>query len=309
MLANFLGKSKPINFILLLSLFTCRFVYTSFLLFETSEFNFFTGFKILCLLGLYLSVFFFFNFIVSKNNLTLDNFYAFFIFAILLSFFLPLVGSLKTLIVILIYALFLRKTYSLKSPKKILQKLFDCGFWLSILFIVTPFSALFAVLIYASVFLHQKLTIRNIIAPGIGFLTPILLYFTYCLWFGQLYLFTNLFYFEIPPSLSLYSNPTIYWITVVILIFSTIAIILKSPKTFSISNSFKKSWILLILNLLVVLLFTLVIPHKNGTELVFLVFPTAIIIANGIEIISNKLIQNIFFLLLLISAFSLPFVL
>ena len=309
MLANFLGKSKPINFIILLSLFTCLFLCASFSQFSAQNFNLFSLLKIAGFLGFYFSVFFFYNFIVSKNNLTFDNFYAFFIFTILLSYFLPIIISFKALITLLLYSLFLRKIYSLKSHKKILKKLFDSGFWLGVLFLINPFTAIFSILIYSAIFLHQKAIIHNLLTPIIGFLIPGILYCTHCLWFDQLYLFTNLFYFEIPASLSFYADTAFYWTTISILGLSLLSLIVKSPKALSINNSFKKSWLLLMLNLSVGVLFALIVPNKNGVELLFLALPATIIIANGIELIASKFIKNLFFMVLLASAVGFPFLL
>ena len=309
MLANFLGKSKPINFIILLSLFTCLFLCASFSQFSAQNFNLFSLLKIAGFLGFYFSVFFFYNFIVSKNNLTFDNFYAFFIFTILLSYFLPIIISFKAMITLLLYSLFLRKIYSLKSHKKILKKLFDSGFWLGVLFLINPFTAIFSILIYSAIFLHQKAIIHNLLTPIIGFLIPGILYCTHCLWFDQLYLFTNLFYFEIPASLSFYADTAFYWTTISVLGLSLLSLIVKSPKTLSINNSFKKSWLLLMLNLSVGVLFALLVPNKNGVELLFLAFPATIIIANGIELIASKFIKNLFFIVLLASAVCFPFLL
>jgi hypothetical protein len=309
MLANFLGKSKPINFIILLSLFIGLFLFTSFSVFFNERFELTFLFKIASSVGLYLVIFFFSNFIVSKNNLTFDNSYAFFVFTILLSYFLSYITSLKILIVLLLYILLLRKIYSLKSPKKILQKLFDSGFWLGVLFILEPFTAVFVLLIYAAIFLHQKPIINNLIVPIIGFLTPIIIFCTYCFWFDKLYLFTNLFYFESFHSGVFYSESSYYWASVFITFISVVSLFLKSPKTFSINNAFKKSWILLIINLSIALFFALFIPKKNGMELLFILFPASVIIANGLETIRNNLIKNAFIVLLLASAVVFPFLL
>jgi hypothetical protein len=309
MLANFLGKSKPINFIILLSLFIGLFLFTSFSLFYNDRFEFSFLFKIASSIAFYLIVFFFSNFIVSKNSLTLDNSYAFFIFTVLLSCFLSTITSLKILIILLLYTLLLRKIYSLKSPKKILSKLFDSGFWLGVLFILEPYSAVFVVLIYTAIFLHQKPIINNLIVPIFGLLAPLTIYFTYCFWFDKLYLFTTLFYFETFHSRLFYPGNNFYWISVCIIAISVISLFLKSPKTFSINNSFKKSWILLIVNLTVALFFALFIPKKSGMEFLFLLFPASVIIANGLETVRDNLIKNIFIIILLASAIIFPFLL
>lgn len=94
-----------------------------------------------------------------------------------------------------------------------------------------------------------------------------------------------------------------------IIVLSVVGMFLKSPKAFSVNNSFKKSWILLIVNLAVALFFALLIPKKNGTELLFLLFPAAVIIANGLEMVRGSLIKNIFFIIFLVSALIFPFLL
>ena len=128
MLANFLNKTKPINFIGLLIFF---FLCFSFSVFFTIFYDGFTLDKLLksgILLLLFLGVFFFYNFILSKNKLTFDNSYAYFIFTLLTVCILPELTNYKSLLLTIIYFLFLRKTYSLRSSKKVIQKLFDRGF-------------------------------------------------------------------------------------------------------------------------------------------------------------------------------------
>jgi uncharacterized membrane protein HdeD (DUF308 family) len=203
----------------------------------------------------------------------------------------------------------LRKIYSLKSEKNTLQKLFDSGFWLGILFIQEPFSDVFGVLIYMAIFLRQKSVINTLIAPTIGFITPLIIYFTYCFWFDKSYLFTNLFYFDTLDSFVFNSENTYYWIALVVFVLSMISIFLKSPKVFSVNNSFRKNWILLIINFLSGVFFALFIPNKNDSELLFLIFPAAIIIANGLESVSSNFIKNIVFALLIASAIGIPFLL
>ena len=131
--------------------------------------------------------------------------------------------------ILLLYILLLRKIYSLQSPKKILQKLFDSGFWLGILFILEPFSAVFVILIYAAIFLHQKPIVNNLIVPIIGFLTPLIIYCTYCFWFDKPYLFTNLFYFESYHSEFFCSESSFYWISVFITFISSLNVFHTFP--------------------------------------------------------------------------------
>ena len=301
MLANFLEKSKPINFIVYLGLFFCFFLITVFTGLFTGGFAWYKMIESCSFLVLFLIVFFFYNFIVSKNKLTFDNSYAFFLFVLATLLFISKLLILKTLILLIIYLLFLRKIYSLRSSKKVIEKLFDSGFWLGVLFILEPFSLVFAALIYASIFLRKKVSIHTLLTPIIGFASPLIIYFTYLFWNDATEEINQLFFFNNVNNLLIYAKDNTIWIFFIVLLLTIFSIFLKSPKVLSVNNSFKKSWLLLIINAIIAVVFALIITKKDGTEIVFLLVPTSIIIANGFETIEKVLIRNILFGLLLAS--------
>ncbi|QTE24189.1 DUF6427 family protein [Polaribacter cellanae] len=302
MLANFLSKSKPINFIVLLALFFCVFLFDAITVYASKAFTLTIFMENLGFLLLFLLIFFFYNFVISKNSLTKDNSYAFFIFTVFLSYFIVKLFSFKVLFLLLIYMLFLRKIYSLKSSKKVLQKLFDSGFWLAILFFIEPFSAMFALLIYVATYVHHKITIHTLLTPIVGFCAPLFIYYAYCLWFNEVALFANMFVFKQFNEISFYAENNFYWIVIAILTFTVVGYFLKTPKALSVNNSFKKNWIILTFNLIISIFFLLLIPEKTGVEILFLIFPAAVVVANGLEMIKNDLIKNVVFYLLLISS-------
>ena len=293
MLANFLNKTKPINFISLLILFLICFSTHVFFSVFSDNFTLDKLLKSAILLVLFLGVFFFYNFILSKNKLTFDNSYAYFLFTILTICILSELTNYHSLGVTIIYLLFLRKIYSLRSPKKVIQKLFDSGFWLGILCILEPFSVLFLILIFAGTFLHQKITIHTLFAPIIGFITPLFIFFTYFFWFNKIEVFTQLFAFEINLDFHFYNAPKYIWFTSSLFLMTLVSVIFKSIKTFAISNTFRRSWTLLITNLVLGVLFLILLPRKNGSELIFTLFPISVIIANGIELIKKRNIKNL----------------
>jgi hypothetical protein len=298
MLTNFLDKSKPINFIVLLIFFISSLFFNVF-------FDGFSSDKLLkgvLLIFLFLSIFFIYNFIISKNKLTLDNSYAFYLFTLLSTSILPELLTYNTLILGIVYLLFTRKLYSLRSPKNILEKLFDCSFWLGTLFILEPYTLLFFILIYAACYLHNKITIHTLTAPILGFIIPLILYFTYFFWFDKPEEFTSLFDFKINFDLNFYAETKYFWWIISLFFLTVFAIFLKSIKVLSVKNTFRKSWILLILNFAVLIVFQLFLPQKRLAELVFILFPVSVILANGIEMIQKKLIKNIILFLFLIGS-------
>jgi len=300
MLANFLEKSKPINFIIYLVLFSCFFFTTVFLNIYAEEFTWYAVFESVSYFFLFLSIFFFYHFVVSKNKLTFDNSYSFFLFTLITIVFISKLFDFKLLILLLVYLFFLRKIYSLGSSKKVIQKIFDSGLWLGILCILEPFSLLFSILIFAAILLHQKITIHTLITPIIGFATPLITYFAYLLWNNSIEKFTQLFYFDVINTPSIDAEDYTIWILGILLLLTILSIFLKSPKALSVNNSFKKNWILLIIHLIITTVFALIITEKNGSEITFLIAPSSIIIANGFEVIQKKVLKNILFGLLLI---------
>lgn len=301
MLANFLEKSKPINFIIYLGLFCCFFFIAAFLNISKEELTAYAVFAGVSYFFLFLFIFFFYRFLVSKNKLTSGNSYSFFLFTLTLIVFISKLFDFKLLILLLVYLFFLRKIYSLGSSKKVIQKLFDSGLWLGILCILEPFSLLFSVLIFAAILLHQKITIHTLITPVMGFATPLISYFAYLLWTNSTKEFAQLFYFDVINNTSIYAKDYTIWIFGTLFFLTTFSIFLKSPKALSVNNSFKRNWMLLIINLILTTVFALTINEENGSEIIFLLAPSCIIIANGFEVIQKKVLKNILFALLLIA--------
>jgi hypothetical protein len=211
---------------------------------------------------------------------------------------LPDLINLRSVLLLLVYTLFLRRMYSLRSQKNILQKLFDAGFWLSLLFIFEPSSILFFVLVYAGIYLHDKVTLHTLFAPVIGFMAPLSIYFAYLFWYDRTAEFTELFNFAI--NFDFYSDSKYSWFLGALLFSTFIFTFLKTIETSSVNNTFKKSWFLLIVNFILATILVLFFSQGDYSEIIFLLFPIAVIFTNGIGLIKKKLIKNILILLVIV---------
>jgi hypothetical protein len=306
MLANFLNKSKPINFMGLMIFFAICFLTLNFIDFFNNQIQGSALLERLVVLLIFIAIFFIYNFITSKNNLTYDNSFGFYFFILLMGCF-SAVANYKTLFFTIIYLLFLRKIYSLQSSKRVLKKLFDAGFWLGIICLFEPKFALFFVLIYLSAYWHQKITIHTFSTPIIGFLTPLFCYFSYLFWHGNQAVFLeNLFKgFTFKMSFLSEKKEAIFMISLLFITF--FAAFFKSRKALLINNTFKKSWRLLLMNFLIVLGLFLFENDSKNKEILFLFFPISLILANGIELIQKKIIVNIFLYLFVIGCIGFLF--
>ena len=291
MLTNFFSKSKPITVLVILALFLC---YYGIAFFSGSEKLF--DYRIIPLFLLTIAVV---SFIDNKNNLSFDNAYTLLFFVIFLGVFPDILIIGKEFYANLILLLFLRKVFSLQSPKLIIKKIFDAGFWLGITFLLNPFSLLFFIMLYVGIVIFNRLSIRNLIIPIIGFIIPVFLFFTYSFWFDKTDVFYDLFYFLSSYDLSFYNlNHVVGFLCIGLL--TLISIIRKTPKTLMVINKFRSSWILMLINLVLAIFLVILNDNKNGSELLYLAFPTAIILANGIELYEQKWFVDIITILCLV---------
>lgn len=291
MLANFLNKSKPINFVGLLVFFYLTFVGELLVQFFDTPFSLEKALNIVTFIILFVVIFFLVNFIILKHDLTYDNSYAFFFFITLTIILLPDLLETNTLILGIIYFLFLRKIYSLRSNKRVIEKVFDAGFWLGVFFILEPISILFFLLLILAIYIHKKLKINTLIIPLLGFLTPCFIYFTYLFWFDRQQEFYSLFNFKIASSIGITETKLAIPFTVVTL-FTLFCFVIKSSKVFPINNTFRRSWTLILINFLLAIVFVIITPLNSYDSFMYLLFPTSLILANGIEMIKKNSFKN-----------------
>mgnify|MGYP006939817779 CR=1 FL=1 len=264
--------------------------------------------EVFVVIPLFLGTFFLYNFIITKNRLTKDNSYAFLLFVVGLGCLPQLNVAYIVLVKYVILFLFLRRIYSLRTLKSVYEKLFDSGLWLGVLFLIAPENVLYLFLLFGAVLLFIKITFRTIVIPILGFLTPIFLVFTCHFYVDTLANFYQLFEIRFTLDFYLY-NASFYVISIAAFgLITFIAILLKSGRIFSVSNLFKRSWILLMLHLLVALSSLFLIEAKDGTELIAILIPSTILIANWIQSIERKIIVNIVLLLVLAISFVVHFI-
>ncbi|WP_272150475.1 DUF6427 family protein [Tenacibaculum aiptasiae] len=300
MLANFFGKSKPVNFVVLFALFL---IYFSLSLFSKE-----LSFGLFKELLWFIVVFSVYNFIIAKNQLTFDNSYAFLFFVILLGFFPDTLNINNTFYACLTVLLFLRKVYSLQSSKNVFHKIFDGGLWLGFSFLIEPYTAIFIILLYLSIFLHQRFTYQTLLIPIIGFSSPVFLYFTYCFWYDKTEDFQLLFNWNFSYKLDFYLN-TKYLFPIIFISFLTLSsILLKSPKALAVLNTFRKNWILTLTHLTISLSIIFLIKDKIGSELLFSFFPISVVLANGLELFQKRWFADLFVIAALACSIILYFI-
>ncbi len=291
MIANFFNKTKPATIFILAALLFVYYFTATFLLHSAElSFNFLikriSFFVFIALLLLIV------NFIVKKNKLTKDNSYALLLMVFLLGTFPEAMFSSNIVFANFALMLGFRKIYSLRTGVDTKLKLFDACFWIGVAILFYSWSIFYVLLVYLGMIIHQKLTVKNLFIPIVGFVTPVIIYFTYCLYFEDAAFFYNKFNYEINLDFSSYTSLKLL-IPFIFLSITLLWSLLKvTPKVVSVRNNFKFSWDVLINHLLISAVIIVLAPTKNGSELFFLIFPSAVIVANLMHLIKSKIFIN-----------------
>ena len=299
MLANFFGKSNPVNFIVVFLIFLGFYIANFFTVNLVQFVDINVILNQLLTIILFLFLFLFYNFILIKNKLTLNNSYGLLLFALFSGFFPAVFLNVTTIFLNLLLLIFLRRVFSLRSNKDVYKKIFDCGFWLGILFLLDSTTVIFGVLIFLSVGMFQKLTIRTLLIPVVGFVTPVFCYFSYCLWEGDTSEFSNLFLWYSNYNFEVYAANKFLFSTLFLGIGSLISIIIKTPKVFLISGDYRKYWILIIFNFFLAITVFLIQNTHQTNKVLLLFFPASVIITNWLESIERGFVKNIFIIVLI----------
>lgn len=301
MLANFFGKSNPVNFVVIFSIFLGFFLTNSIYSISLANLNLSLVLEYLLMLIFFLVFFFFFNFILSKNKLTLYNSYGFLIFVLLFGFFPDTMSSTDELFLNIMVLIYLRRVYSLRSGKDFYKKIFDSGFWLGILFLMAPKTVLFGILLFLSIWLFQKINFRTVLIPCLGFLSPTICYVTYCFWFNRTEEFMASFFWYANYNFELFTDRSLFISSMILGVLLLISILIKTPKVISISGNYRKYWILILFNLLIAITVLVIQNTLNESQLILLFFPISIILTNWLESIQKSFIKNIIIALLLVT--------
>lgn len=306
MIANFFNQTKPINF-LVLSLLVIL-VFSSALIqgFEgdTSLFIFlkYGAFFIAAVLSVFVL-----NFIIRKNSLCEDNSYAILLYILFWGIFpgSMLNGGVFVSNFILLFAF--RRLYSLRTSLRTKEKIFDSAFWIGIASIFYLWSFVYIFLVYAAIWLFRKADWRNIWIPILGYLTPILLAYTYLLAFDDLQRFESIWTFDLAFDLSTYSDFRFLLPIVTIGLLFILSIYPTTKRSLLAKIDFKSTWQLLIIHLAVSLFLLFLAPEKNGSEFSFLFFPLSIIFANFLQILEKYWIKEGILYLLIATPFLIFF--
>lgn len=298
MITSIFSKSKPINFIIVAGFVVSLFVITNFgLLFNDLDVTLKAVIKLVTTLFLI----FLLDFIISKNSLTKRNSYAIMTFGLLFAMF-PASLKYSDLLFSNLFVLFaLRRLISLHSNINVKKKLFDAGFWIMLATLFYFWSILFFALVIVALIYHSQNDIKNVIIPFVGIATLLLFLLIYNIVFYDTYIRPS--NFERYASLDYTDyNSGAFILKLTVLFTSFVWIIIYFFRILPDKNKkLRPSYFLIAWASVIAILIAIISPMKNGSEFIFLFAPFSIIMANYIEVISERWFKEVFVTLLIVT--------
>ncbi|MGB5782821.1 MAG: hypothetical protein WBM42_13180 [Eudoraea sp.] len=170
MISGIFGKTKPINFIIILGFLFVFYWFVHFVLYQNhyEPEQFVIKFVVL---GILLFSVFIVDFIVKRNQITATNSYAILYFTLLIIIFPEVLLDDNAVFCSFFLLLAIRRLISLKSLKNIKLKVFDATIWTLAASLFYDWAILYLILVCIAIYFYEPKNIKNWLVPLTGILT------------------------------------------------------------------------------------------------------------------------------------------
>lgn len=303
MISSIFGKTKPINYIIVLTFLFVFYWFTYFSLFSLPyKTDYFLNQVVV--LGVLLFMVFVINFITKRNKITANHSYTIFFFTLLILLFPEVLLDNNSILCSFFLLLAIRRLLSTKSLRKVKIKLFDATIWIAISSIFYDWAILFLALVFVTIYLYEPKNIKNWMVPFIGVATVLMLVLTVQILLNQEqflethYNFTigitKDYIFEWRNSLKL----LIYIVASLVLIVVTFLKLSKSGQ--GRINTMRLVTVFFFIGLII----TLLKSSNTITPILITFFSASVFMSNYIETIKKPNIKE----LVLIASLLIPFI-
>ena len=170
MISSIFGKTKPINYIIVLSFLFLFYWFWHFSVFNLDFTKEELGLKFVVLALLLFSVFVV-DFIIKRNKLTEPNSYAILFYAILIVAFPETLLDNDAILCSLFLLFASRRLISIRSLKNIKLKIFDATIWVLVATFFYDWALLYLLVVLAAIYIYEPKNVRNWLVPFAGIFT------------------------------------------------------------------------------------------------------------------------------------------
>lgn len=206
MISVIFGKTKPINYIIILSFLFVFYWLIHFFLFD----KIYSPEQLLgqtLILGVLLFSIFVVNFIVKRNKVTGTNSFSILFYALLAVVFPETLADSDAIFCSFFLLLATRRLISIRSLKNIKFKIFDASVWILVSSLFYDWALLFMLLVFAAIYFYEPKNIRNWMVPFAGLFTVFMITECVLILVGQEEFLTEHYQLDISFNVAYFS----YW--------------------------------------------------------------------------------------------------
>lgn len=286
MISSIFGKTKPVNFIIVLVFLFLFYWVVQFYLFNVAFPDIAIAPLILGIATLLLSVFVI-DFVIKRNKLTGSNSYALLYFSLLFVVFPDTLGDSKAIFTTFFLMLAMRRLLSIKSLKDSKLKIFDAGLWICISSLFYEWALLYLLVVFAAIFIYEPKNIRNwLVIVSVGFSFFMIVYAVLVV-LNKTSFLTSHYDFVIYGNAF---NPTSWWISVKLAVYALGNIILAVWTFVRLSKAGMGKGVimrLIALSFGIGLVVSILVASENTNAVMITFFPSVIFITNYLESIKK----------------------
>ncbi|WBU90707.1 hypothetical protein [Cellulophaga omnivescoria] len=284
MISSFFGKTKPINYIIVLTLLLVFYGTVRFF----GENTLFTLGLVASNIGIVAVLFFtifLVNFIVKRNKITKANSFAVLFYGLLCVFFPASLTDTNGIFCSFFIVLATRKILSLKSLKEIKYKIFDASMWIIVASLFYDWALLYLVWVYIAIYIYEPKNIRNWFLPLSALVTVALITSAVFAVLGKFNFVLQHYVFTLNINADMFREWSKSSATIVYLIVVIIVGVVSSVKLGKSGVGRLASMRLVAVSFTVGIFITLFETSLGYFPIMITFFPAAVFLTNYIEIL------------------------
>jgi len=185
MISSIFGKTKPINYIILL-VFLFVFYWVVHLFIFKMSYSLETLAVQTAVLGVLLFSVFVVNFIVKRNKITGTNSFAILFYTLLFIVFPEVLMDSNAILCSFFLLLSTRRLLSIKSLREIKSKVFDATLWVAMASLFYDWALVYILLVFIAIYLYEPKNFRNWLVPFAGAFTVLMIAICFLLLTGNI---------------------------------------------------------------------------------------------------------------------------
>ncbi|QBA65416.1 hypothetical protein [Muriicola soli] len=292
MISGIFGKTKPINYVLLLGLLSLIYWFSSFYYTDILKepIDFLTQAFVLIILLFSVLVL---DFVVNRNQITNTNAYTALYFVLLVLIFPSSVLDPDAIGCNFFLILASRRLISLRSLKYMKLKILDASLWVMAASIFYSWSLLFLILVFIAIYIYEPKSLKNWLVPLVGITSFVLIWNAILILAGKEGFFLEHYSFNIGDWKEMLQNWTLSSKLILFIVLITItglAVFLKSGKL-----GLGRIINLRVISIYLTLSFLVVILSLTDGKFPILItfFPAAVFLGKYTEMIKRKNIREL----------------